>query len=152
MKACTLTDGERRADKPADWYPHWKENNSDFFIGPGCVWGLLPRPCWWPPLISISIRFMDCGGLDRGPCLLRTIHTFCHNHWMCCNSVIIPSVHMTYFASVHPGEGSSSVTLLKVYYLFSLWEGYFYFLGVFSDPKWGQSSGMSSVLKQIRNL
>jgi len=29
-------------------------------------------------------------------------------HMMClCNSVMIPSVHMTSIASVHPGEGSS---------------------------------------------
>jgi len=40
---------------------------------------------------------MDRGGLDRGPCRLPTIHTR-HTHWMCYNSVMIPSGHMT---SIH---------------------------------------------------
>jgi len=52
-------------------------------------------------------------------------------------AVMIPSGHMTSIASVHPGEGSSSVTL------FSLWKGFFYFGGVVPDPMWGQRSGMS---------
>jgi len=34
--------------------------------------------------------------------------------------------------AVHPGEGSSSVALLKVSSIISLWKGFFYFLGVFS--------------------
>jgi len=29
----------------------------------------------------------------------------CHIHSVCCNSVMIPSVHMTHIASVHPGRG-----------------------------------------------
>jgi len=33
---------------------------------------------------------------------------------------MFPSGHMTSIASVHPGEGSSSVALLKVYSLSSL--------------------------------
>jgi len=51
----------------------------------------MPRPL----LLSTSICLMDHGGLDRGPCLLPTIHTLCHTHWMCYNSVMTPSVHMT---------------------------------------------------------
>jgi len=100
--------------------------------------GLMPWPR--PLLLSTSICLMDHGGLDRGPCLLPTVYTLSyslrimevwivvhayyqlfihfHIHWMCCNSVIIPSLHMSSIASVHPEEGSSSVALLKVYSLF----------------------------------
>jgi len=46
--------------------------------------------------------------------------------------VMIPSVHMTSIAPVHPGEGSSSVALLKVSSLFSPMKGC---LGVVPDPK-----------------
>jgi len=35
--------------------------------------------------------------------------------------IMIPSLHMASIASVHPGEGSSSVALLKVSSLFSPW-------------------------------
>jgi len=45
--------------------------------------GLLSWPCFAHPF------------LDRGLCLWWTIHTLCHTHWMCCNSVMIPSVHMS---------------------------------------------------------
>jgi len=47
------------------------------------------------------------------------------------------------YSSVHPGERSSSVALLKGSSLFSLWKDFFYFLGVVPDPMWGQRSGMS---------
>jgi len=100
---------------------------------------LMPRPL----LLSTSICLMDHGGLGRGPCLLPTIHTLCYVHWMCCNSVMIPSLHMTSLASVHPGEGSSSVALLNISSLFSLWKGFFYFLGVFPDLMCGPWTGMS---------
>jgi len=50
---------------------------------------------------------------------------------------------MTSIDSVHPGEGSSSVALLKVSSLFSLWKDVFYFLGVVPDPMWGLGTGMS---------
>jgi len=86
----------------------------------------VPRPF----LISFSFSFMDCGDLDPGPCLLLVIRTFCHIHWMCWNSV--HSGHMTSIASVHPGEGSSSVALLEGSSLVSLWKGSFYFGGLFS--------------------
>jgi len=89
---------------------------------------LMPRPL----LLSTSICLMDHRGLDHGPWLLWTIHTLCHTHWMCYNSVLIPSLHMPSFASVHPGEESSSVALLKVSSLFSLWKSFFYFFGSFS--------------------
>jgi len=36
---------------------------------------LLPRP-----VLSTSFCFIDCRGLDRGPCLPPTIHTLCHTH------------------------------------------------------------------------
>jgi len=46
--------------------------------------------------------------LDCGPCLLPTMHKLDYV------TLMIPSGHMTSIASVHPGEGSSSVALLKV--------------------------------------
>jgi len=46
-------------------------------------------------------------------------------------SVFFPSVHMASIASVHPGEGSSSVALLKVSSLFFPSEFFFYFWGIF---------------------
>jgi len=74
---------------------------------------------------------LDRGGLDRGPCLLPTIHTLCHIHCMClCNSVMLPSGHMTSLASAHPAEGSSSVALLEVSSLVKLF--FPLFLGSFS--------------------
>jgi len=48
-----------------------------------------------PLLLSTSICLMDHGGLDRGPCLLPTIHTLCHTHWMCFYYIMIPSGHIT---------------------------------------------------------
>jgi len=105
-----------------------------------------------PLLLSTSICLMDHGGLDRGPCLLPTIHTLCHIHWMCFNSNVSFWSHGIYY-SVHTGEGSSSVALLKVSSIFFLVKGY---LGVFPDPMWGQRSGMSmcidcKALRQICN-
>jgi len=62
--------------------------------GPLPLWScLLPWPCWCPSSLPPSV-YMDCGYLDRGPCLLLISHNFCHIHF--CNAV-----HMTYFASVH---------------------------------------------------
>jgi len=60
--------------------------------GPDAMALLMPRPL----LLSSSICLMDDGGLDRGPWLLPTIHTLCHTHWMCCNSVTLHSGHMTF--------------------------------------------------------
>jgi len=48
--------------------------------------------------------------------------------------LVIPSVHMKSIASVRPGEGSSSVALLKVSSLFFPVKGFLLFLGVFPDP------------------
>jgi len=76
--------------------------------------GLMPRPL----LLSTSICLMDHGGLDRGICLLPTIHTPCHTHWMCYNSVTLHSVHMTSIVLSIRGEGSSSVALPKVSSIF----------------------------------
>jgi len=50
---------------------------------------------------------------------------------MCCNSVVIPSGHMISIASVHPGEGSSSVALLKVSLPFIPRERINFFFGEF---------------------
>jgi len=62
------------------------------------------------------------------------IQNSCHSHWISLyNCVMIPSVHMTSLAYVHPGEGSSSVALLKVSSLFPL-KGFFFFWEVFPDP------------------
>jgi len=61
----------------------------------------------------------------------------------CILTLVCPSVHITSIASVHPGEGSSSIALLKVSSIFSLWKFFFYFLGVFPDPMWGFGTGMS---------
>jgi len=81
--------------------------------------------------------------LDRGPCL-RSIHTFCHTRWMCCNSVMLSSGHMTSIASVHPGRGILLCCSPEGFSsLFSPWKGFFYFLGVFPDPMWGLGTGMS---------
>jgi len=54
--------------------------------------------------------------------------------------VMITSVLMTCIASVHPGEGSSSVALLKGSSLFSLWKVFLLFLGTssWSDEVKGQ--------------
>jgi len=38
--------------------------------------------------ISTSFCLLECG-----PCQLHS--SLCHTHWMCCYSVMIPSVHMT---------------------------------------------------------
>jgi len=35
-----------------------------------------------PLLLFTSICLMERGGLQRGICLLRTIHTLCHIHWI----------------------------------------------------------------------
>jgi len=60
------------------------------------------------------------------------IFIHCHTHWMfLCNSVMIPSGHMTSMSSIHPGEGSSSVALLKGSSLFSPWK-LFSIVGSFS--------------------
>jgi len=89
-----------------------------------------------------SICLMDHGGLDLGSCLRPTIHTLCHTHWMCCNSVMIHSGHMTsiVFSIL---ERDPPLALLKGSSLFFPWKGFFYFLGVVPDPMWGQRSGMS---------
>jgi len=49
-----------------------------------------------PPLICL----MDRGGLHRGICLLRTIHTLCHIHWMCFNSksVLLYTWHLLHLS------------------------------------------------------
>jgi len=67
--------------------------------------------------------------------------------WWCPNNsstaaitLICPSGHMTSITPVHPGEGSSSVALLKGSSLFFPVKGC---LGVVPDPMWGQRSGMS---------
>jgi len=87
--------------------------------------------CFRPsPTQVINKLLWSTAVLDHGPWLLRTIHTFCHIQWMYCNSVMIPSGHMTCIAPVHPGEGSSSVALLKVSSLFSLRK--FLLIGSFS--------------------
>jgi len=111
--------------------------------------GLTLWPCWSTPpfLLFTSICLMDCGCMDCGPWLLQTIHTLCHTHCTCCNSVMIPSGYMTSIAPVHPGEGSSSVALLKVSSLFSQWMFFLYLLGVFPDPKWDSGSGMTYVYR-----
>jgi len=84
-----------------------------------------------PLLLSTFICLMDHGGLDRGPCLLPTIiHSIILIE--CVVTVKIPSGHMTYFSSFHPGEGYSSVALLKVFSLFFPVKGFFLFLGSFS--------------------
>jgi len=83
------------------YYEQWEEDDEkklcyqDIYYICYC---LLPWPCWCarPLFLSFSFCFMDCGNLDRGPCLLLIIHTYCHIHWVC--------VHMT-IASVHPGRG-----------------------------------------------
>jgi len=103
-------------------------------------------PCQPPtPVLSSSFWFMDSGGLDRGPCLLPIIHTLGHIHWMCCNSVTLFIRSHDIYCSVHPGERSSSVALLKGSSLFSP-EKVFLFLGSWSwsDVK-GQRSGRSCV-------
>jgi len=45
----------------------------------------LPPSAWW------IMELWICG-----PCLLPTIHTLRHAHWMWCNSVMTHSVHMAY--------------------------------------------------------
>jgi len=52
------------------------------------------------------------------------------------------------YSSFHPGEGSSSVALLKVSYLFSLWKGFFYFFLIRGEVK-GQGCRMSTVFKAL---
>jgi len=79
-----------------------------------------------PFLLSTSICRMDRGGLDPGICLLPTIHTLSYSLIvllvLCFNlCIMIPSVHMASITPVHPGEGSSSVALLKVSSPFSPW-------------------------------
>jgi len=102
-------------------------------FGPGWVRCHGPAEEPRPLLLSTSICLMDCGGLGRGPCLLPTIHTTYHTHLIClCNSVMFPSVHMTYIAFVHQGEGSSSVALLKVSSLSFTVKGFFLFVVSFS--------------------
>jgi len=75
------------------------------------------------PDVIDPICLMDRGGLDRGICLLPTIHTLSDSLivlLLCFDlCIMIPSVHMTSIAPVHPGEGASSVALLKVSSLFS---------------------------------
>jgi len=47
------------------------------FAMPPAWWAGLHGPADAPlPLPSTSFCFMDCGGLNRGPCLLRIIQTF----------------------------------------------------------------------------
>jgi len=49
---------------------------------------------------------------------------------MClCKSIMIPSVHMSSIASVHPGRGILLCSLFSSESFF-----FFYFLGVFPDP------------------
>jgi len=93
-----------------------------------------------PLLLSTSICLMDHRGLDRGPCLLPTTHTLCHIHWMCCNSVMIPSGHMTFILLSILERDPPLLLSWRFLSLFSLWKGC---LGVFPDPVWGQRSGMS---------
>jgi len=61
--------------------------------------------------------------------MLTTNYSFIHSVILieCVLTLKIPSVHMTYIASVHPGEGSSSVALLKVSSLFFSVKGFFLF-------------------------
>jgi len=82
---------------------------------------------------------------DTVSCNFKKMRT--HTDWMCCRSVMFPSGHMTSLASVHPGEGSSSVALLKVSSLFFSRERFFYFLIVIPDPMWGPGTGMSYVYR-----
>jgi len=80
------------ASSPESFWLHISLGPLDLAGSDGLIpWRLILRPL----LLSPSICLMDHGGLDRGPCLLPTIHTLCHTHWMCCYSVMIPSVSMT---------------------------------------------------------
>jgi len=110
-------------------------------IGPGWVWchGPADNP---PLLLSASICLMDCGVLDRGP-WLPTIHTLCHTHWMCCNSVII--LLYTWHLLLPSILEKDPPLLLSWRFLLSYPHErvFFYFLGVFSDSMWGPGTGMS---------
>jgi len=65
-----------------------------------------------------TVTWWTCGGLDRGPCRLRTSHTQSYPlnvfMWLCNPSFWSHDI----YCSVHPGEGSSSVAPLKVSSLF----------------------------------
>jgi len=107
----------------SEWYTFWNGSNS---------------PCgedgWWRRMWLVLVcvckniranKGFKCfkkicihGGLHRGPCLLPTIYTLCHTHWMCCYSNDSFWSHDIY-CSVHPEQGSSSVALPKVSSLFS---------------------------------
>jgi len=61
--------------------------------------GLMSWSCWYPASSSLPpsawwITEVWIVGL------LPTIHTLCHPHWMCYNSVMIPSGHMTSILSI----------------------------------------------------
>jgi len=101
-----------------------------------------------PLLLSTAICLMDHGGLDRSPCLLPTMHTLCYIHWVCCYSVMIPSVHMTSIASVHPGTGILLCCSPEGFFPFFPVKGFFLFLGSFS---WSdvRSWDMDAVCEQI---
>jgi len=82
------------------------------------------------------------GGLDRSPCLLWTIQTFCHTHWMCCYSVMIPSGHMTFIV---PSilERDPPLFLSSRFLPFFSGKGFFYFLSFsWSDVVKGQGCRM----------
>jgi len=66
--------------------------------------GLMPWRCWCaPPTHPLYLLLPD--ELRRSRSWSMPIHTICHANWMCCNSVMLTSVHMTSVASVHPGRG-----------------------------------------------
>jgi len=78
------------------------------------------------PLLSTPICLMDHGGLNRGPCLLPTIHTLCHIHWMCCNSVMIPSVNMASIVLSLLERDPPLFSPEGFFPLFSLWTFFFF--------------------------
>jgi len=79
-------------------------NNGTLFKHPRRAEQPITRPPAGAPCDAPALR---CASFLR-------IHTFCQSHWMClCNRVMLFIWSHDVYCSVHPGEGSSSVALLK---------------------------------------
>jgi len=94
-----------------------------------------------PLLLYASICLMDHGGLDHGICLLPTIHTLCHIHWMCFNSNLSFCTYgISYGITCPSWRGILLCCSPDGCFSFSPMKGC---LGVFPDLMWGPGTGMS---------
>jgi len=86
--------------------------------------------------------------LDRGSCLLLIIHTLCHTHWTCCNTVMLPSGHMTSIVLSIPERDPPLLLSWRCLPFCFPWKVFFLFSGSFSwYPMRGQRSGTSYVYR-----